>query len=212
MIISTVRQPTPDEISRQIKSLPGIYKQFESFLLKWLFVSVVLLFPFLLLGHYFPIASRIQAVYCIVCVLLSVCIVTVWTKRYKGGLGNRKQVVAMNTAPVEIVKVKTNRAIKREDPEDYGIAFYLDVLENGQQKTLYLWGQYLDDLEYENQFPNTEFEFIRKPGSDEFIDFKVSGQYFNPERTLPPFEKAVWKSGNYPVNGQVLEQTLDSIN
>ncbi|MCO5240150.1 MAG: hypothetical protein M9904_08835 [Chitinophagaceae bacterium] len=170
-----------------------------------------MLLPLLIYSRYYPVASTIQAIYSVVVVALSIYLCLRWTKKYEGGISNRKQIADINLAQIEVVKVKTNRAIKREDPEDFGIAYYLDVTDDGQQKTLYLWGQYLDELEYEKQFPNTEFEFIRNVGSEEFIDFKTTGEYFEAERTLPAFDKEVWKSGNYPLNGQLLNQTIDSV-
>lgn len=101
--------------------------------------------------------------------------------------------------------------IKREDPEDFGVAFYCAVVDNGQPKTLFLWGQYLDELEYEKTFPNTAFEFTRYVASDEFLAFKTLGHYFKEEKTLPAFDKSVWKNGSYPVNGQLLNQHFDEI-
>jgi hypothetical protein len=77
---------------------------------------------------------------------------------------------------------------------------------------LFLWGQYLDELIHDKNFPNTEFEFLRKKGSDEFISFKTLGQYFEEEKTLPPFDKKTWESGVFPLNGQILDQTIDQIN
>jgi hypothetical protein len=118
----------------------------------------------------------------------------------------------MNTDQAEHVYVKTTRAIKREDLEDFGLAFYLEVFDNGQPKTLFLWGQYLEELIHDKNFPNTEFEFLRKKGSDEFISFTTLGQYFEEEKSLPPFGKKTWESGVFPVNGQILDQTIDEIN
>jgi hypothetical protein len=211
VIISTIRNTTQEEKLGQIKRLPTAYKRFENFLLKLIFVIPLLLAPLLIYDHYRPVASNIQAVYSIIVVALSIFICLQWTNKYEGGISNRKQIVDINSAQVEVVKVKTNRAIKREDPEDFGVAYYVDVTDGERRKTLYLWGQYLDDLEYEKLFPNTEFEYVRKVGSDEFIDFKTTGQYFKAERALPAFEKDVWKSGNYPLNGQLLDQTIDAI-
>jgi hypothetical protein len=211
VIISAIREFTQDEKGRQIKMLPSLYKRVENFVLKLVVFVIVLLAPLLIYDHFKPVASDTQAIYCIVIFILAATI-TLWvTKKFEGGFSNSKQIDKIQTGQVEVVKVQTTRAIKRQDFEDFGVAYYLDVVDNGQPKTLFLWGQYLDELEYEKTFPNTEFEFIRKVGSDEFIDFKTSGQYFIEEKILPAFDKEIWKSGLYPINGQVLDQSIDEI-
>ena len=211
MITTTIRNLTQDEKQGQIKRLPGVYKRFENFVLKFIFIALVLVAPLLIYDHYNPVASDTQAVYCIVIIILAI-LITFWiSKKFEGGLTNSKQIKEIQTGQVEVVKVQTTRAIKRRDFEDFGIAFYISVVDDGRLKTLFLWGQYLDILEYEKTFPNTEFEFIRKVGSDEFIDFKTSGQYFVEEKVLPAFDKEVWKSGAYPVNGELLDKTIDEI-
>lgn len=211
MITSTIRNPTPDEKLEQVKRLPSAYKRFESFIAKLIFVVMVLLIPFLLYDHYYPVSSATQAIFSIAIVALSILLVFWRTKRYEGGLSAGKQMADISSTPVEVMKVKTCRAFKREDQEDFGSAYYMDVTDNGQRKTLYLWGQYLDELEYEKLFPSTAFEFTRRVGSDEFIDFKTTGKYFEAEKVLPAFGKEVWKSGNHPLNGQLLNQTIDTI-
>lgn len=211
MISTTIRKPTEDETQGQIKRLPSVYKRFENFVLKLLGVVFVLLAPLLIYDHFNPIPSDTQAIYCIAIVILALLIAFWVTKKFEGGLTNSKQIDDIKSRQVEVVKVQTTRAIKREDFEDFGIAFYLAVVDKGQPKTLFLWGQYLDELEYEKTFPNTAFEFIRNVGSDEFIYFKTSGQYFIEEKTLPAFGREVWKSGLHPVNGQLLDHSIDEI-
>lgn len=211
MITSTTRNFTQEEKRRLIQKLPGLYKRIESFVVKLIVIIAVLLIPLLIYDHFSSVASDIQAIYCIVIIVLAVAIAVWITKKQEGGFTNAKQINQIETGQVEVVKVQTTRAIKRKDFEDFGIAYYLSVRDNGQQKTLYLWGQYLDELEYEKQFPNTEFEFIRKTGSEAFIDFKILGQYFVEEKTLPAFCKEIWKSGAYPVNGQLLNISIDEI-
>jgi hypothetical protein len=211
VIISTIRDPTKDEKLRELKRLPSAYKRFENFVMKLIFIIPILLAPLLIYGHYHFIAPSTQAVYSAIVVAISFILSLWWTKKYEGGFSNRKQITDIHSTQIEVVKVKTNRAIKREDPEDFGVAYYIDVNDSGERKTLYLWGQYLDELEDEKLFPNTEFEYVRKVGSDEFIDFKIAGQHFEAEKILPAFEKEIWKSGNYPINGQLLNQTIDTI-
>jgi len=211
VITSTIREITQDEQELLIKQLPSLYKRVGNFVLKLIVIVMVLLAPLLIYDHFKPVASDTQAIYCIVIIILAVAIVLWVTKKFEGGFSNSKQIDKIQTGQVEVVRVQTTRAIKREDFEDFGIAYYISVTDKGQQKTLFLWGQYLDILEYEKTFPNTEFEFIRKIGSEEFIDFKTFGQYFIEEKTLPAFDKEVWKSGIYPVNGQLLDINIDEV-
>jgi hypothetical protein len=211
VIISTIRKPTQDEIKEQNKRLPSVYKRIENFVLKLIVVILVLIAPLLIYGHHNPVTSDTQAIYCIAIIIFAILIVFWITKKFEGGLTNSKQIDNIKSEQIEVVKVQTTRAIKRTDAEDFGVAFYLAVVYNGQPKTLFLWGQYLAELEYDKTFPNTEFEFIRKVGSDEFLDFKTSGKYFTEEKVLPAFDKELWKSGIYPANGQLLDLTIDEI-
>lgn len=208
MITITTRNATPKEIQELTPQLPGRYKRFENFMMGYIVVVAILLIPMLAYDRYRPVASNTQAVYCIIILVVSF-FVTRWFRNRVEGKTVTPPVIDANFR-VEAIRVKTNRAIKREDPEDFGVAYYIDITHNGQQKVLYLWGQYLDMLE-DHEFPNTEFEIIRKPGSDEFIDFIPLGTYFKEEKVLPPFDKAVWNSGSYPVNGQILNQRIDEV-
>ena len=211
MISSTFRALTQNEKKQLLKQFPSLYTRFENFVLRILFVFIVLLVPLLIYDHYNPVASDTQKVYCIVVIVLATCI-TIWmTKKLGGGFSNSKEINNIQTVQVEVVRVQTTRAIRREDFEDFGIAYYVSVNDKSQQKTLFLWGQYLDILEYEKKFPNTDFEFVRQVGREEFIDFKTLGEYFVEEKTLPPFDKEVWKKGVYPVNGQLLDMSIDEI-
>ena len=212
MITKTIRPFTEAEKKQQIQQLPSVYKRFEGFVMKLIFIVFALTIPLLVYDHFVPLSSQTQAVYCIAIVIIAI-LLTYWiTIKWEGGFSNQAHISEINTAQAEHVHVKTTKAIKREDPEDFGVAFYLEVFDKGHPKTLFLWGQYLDELVYDKSFPNTEFEFVRKKGSDEFISFKPLGQYFEEEKTLPPFDKATWDNGTFPANGQMIDQTIDQIN
>jgi len=145
MITTTIRPFTEAEKKQQIQQLPSVYKRFEGFVMKLIFIVFALTIPLLVYDHFVPLSSQTQAVYCIAIVIIAI-LLTYWI-----------------TIKWEI-------------------------------------------------FPNTEFEFLRKKGSDEFISFKTLGQYFEEEKTLPPFDKATWDNGTFPANGQMIDQTIDQIN
>lgn len=210
MITSTIRNPTEDEKNKQLKLLPNAYHRFESFILTFICIMGISITPLLMYDHYRPVESIIQGIYCIIACVASL-VISYWLRqKLDGDFSYNKQVAKIQSLQVEAVKVKTQRAIKREDYEDFGSAYYIEVTDNGQPKTLYLWGQYLDELAYKNLFPSTEFEFIRNIGSNVFIEFKITGHYFREEKILPPFPKEVWKKGIYPANGQLLDQVIDN--
>ena len=209
MITVTTRPFTYEEIKQQAKLRPSAYKRIEAFILKVVFTVFGLLIPLLLYDHFSPVPSHIQATLVIAMVVTAIILAFWFPRKWKGSDINKTSNI--HSIQAEVIHVRTSRAIKREDPEDFGVAYYLEVIDNGKAKTLYLWGQYLDVLVYEGKFPNTEFEFIRENGSDEFVEFKTLGKYFKEENSLPAFGEETWKSGKYPSNGQILEQTLDEI-
>jgi hypothetical protein len=208
MIKYTYRPITVEEKQKITTKRSSTYKTIEHFVMVLIGIVLVLDIPLLIYDHFRPVASNIQAIYCIIMVgvALSLTIrITIWGSRNR----RRQNKVIFNQ--VEVINVKTTKAVKRKDFEDFGIAFYIDVTDQGQPKTLFLWGQYLDIWEHENTFPNSEFEIVRLPNAQEFIDFKVSGHYFKEERTLPAFDKTIWQSGLYPVNGQLIDMPIDAI-
>jgi hypothetical protein len=123
----------------------------------------------------------------------------------------KKKLLEKIAGQADVMHIVTNRAIERKDPEDFGVAFYFDVLVNNERKTLYLWGQYLDMLVFDQLFPNTEFEIVHSRLNKKIIDLKVMGKHFLPEKVLPPFSKEVWETGKFPGDGQLLDITIDEV-
>jgi hypothetical protein len=202
----TVRPLTDDEAKLLNERKPSLYKVVEEYALLFIGIYVVLLIPLLLTDHFIPISSDLQFIVCIVLFFLTAFIVHRISKKYSSS--NNKAFESKKVA--EVLHVKTNRAIEREDIEDFGSAFYFEVEDEGKRKTLFLWGQYLDDVA-ENRFPNSEFELIRKADTKEFINLKLLGNYFKPEKTLPAFDKELWKSGRTHEDGQIVNTPIDEI-
>jgi len=208
MITFTTRLITAEEkLQVSIKS-DSLFKSIERFVMVLAGIVLALDIPLLIYDHFNTVASNVQAIYCITITGIALFLTIAVTKRRSRNRLRHNNGIPMQ---VEVIKVKTTRAVRREDFEDFGTAFYIDVTNEGQQKTLFLWGQYLDILNDENKFPNTEFEIVRLPNAQEFIEFKLSGYYFKEERTLPAFAKQVWQSGTCPLNGQLMDTNIEGI-
>lgn len=211
-MITISTRPLSDNEKKELKSqLPSVYKRVEEFILKTTYILIILIIPFLIINHFWQMPSVIEISYLIGILPLSLFLAYRMTQKWEGGFSNKKNLNDINKGLAEIIHVETLRAIQREDYEDFGLAFYLDVQHNKEQKVLYLWGQYLDELEYEKQFPNTEFEIVREFETKQILDIKLLGNYFAPERILSPFDKQIWKSGKYPMDGDLLDKPLDEI-
>jgi len=211
VLVRIVRPYTEQEKEKLIASLPSRWSTFESYVGRFTFVLVLLLMPLVVIDKYFPISANNQLLTLFTLALIALIIVRYTQKNYEG-IRTRKQVLAAITnGRAEVFSVKTSRAVEREDPEDFGTAFYLEVQMAGEQKLLYLQGQYLDELAWEVTFPNTEFELIRRADTHELVEVRLNGQHFKPERTLPAFPKARWQSGNVPEDGELLDGRLDEL-
>ncbi len=205
MIATTIRPYSEAEKQQLIAQLPSRYKRFENFVMTLIFALGALLLPFLILDKYFHFNSITQIIFCVVALSISVFISRRMTKHQKRG----DAIKSILAGQAEVTHVKASRAIERKDPEDFGVAFYLEVLDNGKAKVLYLQGQYLDEIE--ELFPATDFEVIRRLDNKEIIELKIIGNSFKPEKVLPAFDMEDWRRGNAPNDGDILNLRFENI-
>jgi hypothetical protein len=211
-MIKRITRPYNNKEKELIQSQkPSITKTIEEHFFLYLIVLFAFLIPFLIVNNFLKLSSVFELIVCVIILILSVFI-TIWAKdTIRKKYGNNNNSYDTENCFVEVIEVHTTRAVKRKDSEDFGIAFYLEVLDNNTQKTLFLWGQYLDILEDEEKFPNSHFEIIKRMDTNEIIDLIVKGDYFKPEKTLKAFSESEWKSESCPYDGEILEQKLDAI-
>jgi hypothetical protein len=108
---------------------------------------------------------------------------------------------ALDTGTVTVYKIRTNRVFRRKDPEDFGPHYYIDLGNEGEYKTLFIWGQYLMDFKRKT-FPCTEFELV-KTKRGQVINLIPSGQYLKPEKVLKAFSMKDYRVlGRVPDDGQ----------
>lgn len=211
MLASSVRPYTEQEKKQLIARLPSRWTRFESFTGRFIFLVGALLLPCLAIDKYYPVSTTNQLLIIFAVGLLALFITRYTQKNYEGSRTRKQVLAAMATGQAEVFHVTTNRAIEREDPEDFGVAFYLEVQVVGTPKLLYLQGQYLDELTWEKAFPTTDFVLTRRLDTHELLDIQLRGQYFEPERKLPAFTKARWQTGDIPIDGEVLDGRLDEL-
>ncbi len=187
----------------------SVWKHFENFGMKWVFASLILLFAFLLVKKFvMDISSEIELPIMIIIELIALAVVIYIMKRTGELDWNKKIESELREGEAEVIRIKTDRVVKRKDPEDFGSGFYIKLDE---KSTLYLEGQYLDELQYSRKFPNTEFEIIRTKWHNEFLEINSLGKYLKPERKLEPFTKEEYKTGNRPHDGDIIELPIDKI-
>ena len=208
MISITKRKLTDKELKQLKRQKRGeTYSAIESSVFAYIFITSVLLLPLLYIDKYYPVPSWVQGITSIVVLIIAFFITRqiLWRAPFFWKHPNEKP---LDRIEAEILYVKTTRAIMREDPEDFGPAYYLDITSaDGQPKVLSLWGQFL----YEESFPNTAFEIIRRSDTKQLIDFILHGDYFDPEHILPWFSDEILDEDTYPDYGTILEMSLDAI-
>lgn len=115
--------------------------------------------------------------------------------------------IPLKNIKAEITIIQSRRAIEREDPEDFGSGFYLAIEEEMTTKTIFLCGQYL----YSQKIPNTYIEITRRSDTKEILDVKTKGNYFPPQKIIPPFSDEDWNTENYHEDGEILNVSLEEI-
>lgn len=181
--------------------------EIEIFVMTNVMILFIGFIPLLVLRYFFVVPVEVEGWYILFLLISSV----LYYLRLRRGMRDENEK-PLSEVGVEIISVKTSRAIKRKDPEDFGVAFYLDVIDKeNEQRTLFLWGQYLDDLEYKREFPNTEFQIIRRDDTKRLMDIITRGEYFDPEKVLAPFDDELWAAGETPNNGDILQYSIDEV-
>ena len=199
-----------DEIKLLKRQKFSAWKHFENFGMKWVGLNTLFISPFLLYERFIEeVPPTTELPILVVVEILVVSLTIYWMKRW-GDFDHNKQIEKdIKTGEVEVIKIKTDYVLKRKETEDFGSGFYIRIDKN---KTLYLQGQHLDELQYSKEFPSTDFEIIRSRKNKEFLDIKSKGKYLKPARKLKPFTKEQFRSGHVHEDGEVLHIPVEEIN
>jgi hypothetical protein len=210
-MLTTYTRPFSSEETKKIDGPPtSRFDRIERIVTPSAVVSIILSAVVFMAKYELKFSDETETILLIAVVITSILLVLFVRTKFINP-ARKKRILAKIAGDAEVMHVITTRAIERKDPEDFGVAFYLDVLVDNQRKTLFLWGQHLDELVFEQVFPNTEFEIVTSRLNKRMIDFKIKGKYFRPEKVLPPFSKEVWESGKFPVDGELLDITIDEV-
>ncbi|GAA4062615.1 hypothetical protein GCM10022389_03970 [Flavobacterium cheonanense] len=122
---------------------------------------------------------------------------------------NKKVENEIKYGKAQVLNIETEKVIKRAETYDLGSGFYIKVSEN---ETLYLQGQYYDELQYSRKFPNTNFEIVRSNlTQNELIAIYSFGKYLKPEKKLKPFTKEQYEKNEVDYDGDLLNIPIDEI-
>lgn len=200
--------------SEEIKLLKSrknsIWEHFEHFGKKWIVITLILLAPLLLYEKFVgKISSDTQLLTSVPLLVISIGIVMYWMRK-NGEIGwNKKVDNEIKNGKAQILKIQTDKVYKRKESFDLGSGFYLKISEN---ETLFLQGQYLDELEYSRKFPNSEFEVVSTALTlNELIGITPLGEYLNPEKELKAFTKEQFENNDVHYNGDLLKIPIEQL-
>ncbi|CAL2055550.1 hypothetical protein [Tenacibaculum sp. 190524A05c] len=204
------RPYNPEEIKllRDRKNSP--WQHFESFGMKFIGITLVLLAPLLIYDKYISkVSSESQLIAVIPILTISVGTVIYWMKKNGELDWNKKVENEIKNGKAQVLKIQTDKVFNRKQTYDLGSGFYVKISDN---QTLFLQGQYFDELQYDRKFPNTDFEIVRtKLTFNELIDIKPFGQYLKPEKKLMAFTKEQFDKNEVHWDGDLLEIPIEQI-
>lgn len=206
----TERPYNLEEIKTLRSRKNSLWQHFENFGMKWIFITLILLAPLLIYEKVVgKVSSEIQLLTSIPLLIISIGIV-VYLMNKNGEIGwNKKVENEIKNGKAQILKIKTEKVIKRKQTYDLGSGFYIKISEN---ETLYLQGQYFDELQYSRKFPNTDFEIVKtKLNFNELIDINYFGEYLKPKKKLKAFTKEQFEKNEVHYDGDLLNIPIEEI-
>ncbi|MDC3388849.1 hypothetical protein OAX11_05005 [Flavobacteriaceae bacterium] len=188
----------------------SLWEHFENFGKKWILLTLILLAPLLLYDKFVSkVSSDTQLLTSIPLLIISIGIVIYWMKKNGEIDWNKKVNNEIKNGKAHVLKIKTEKVYKRKETFDLGSGFYLKISEN---ETLFLQGQYFDELQYSRKFPNTEFEIVRTELIfNELIDIRPLGKYLKPEKKLEAFTKEQFDNNEVHYDGDLLKIPIEQI-
>ncbi|WP_298900095.1 hypothetical protein, partial [uncultured Psychroserpens sp.] len=209
-LIKIERSYNPEEIKLLKSRKNSLWDHFENFGLKFIGVTFVLLAPLLLYDKFISkVSSETQLLILIPLLIISIGTVIYWMNK-NGEIGwNKKVENEIKNGQAQVLKIQTGKVFKRKQTWDLGSGFYIKISDN---QTLFLQGQYFDELQYGRKFPNTDFEIVRtKLTFNELIDIKSFGKYLKPEKKLKAFTKEQFDKNEVHWDGDLLEIPIEQI-
>ena len=206
----TERKYNLEEINLLKSRKYSLWKHFENFGIKLIGITILLLTPLLLYDKFVDkVSSEKQLLILIPLLIFSVGIVIYWMNK-NGEIGwNRKVENEIKNGKAQVLKIETEKVFKRKETFDLGSGFYIKISRN---ETLFLQGQYFDELQYSRKFPNTEFEIIKTNLTlNELISINSLGKYLKPEKKLKAFTKEEYENNKVYYDGELLNIPIDEI-
>jgi len=206
----TERTYNPEEIKLLKSRKYSLWQHFENFTKKWIVVIIIILSPFLIYEKFVgKVSSENQLIILIPILIISILFVIYWMNKNGEIDWNKKVENEIKFGKAQVLRIETEKVIKRNETYDLGSGFYIKISE---RETLYLQGQYLDELQYSRKFPNTEFEIVRSNLTlNELISIYSFGKYLKPEKKLKPFTKEQYEKNEVDYDGDLLNIPIDEI-
>ncbi|WP_092545133.1 hypothetical protein [Zunongwangia mangrovi] len=206
-----IERPYNSEEIKLLKSRKNsLWEHFENFGMKFIGITLVILSPLLIYDKFInKVSPETQLIVVIPLLIVSVGTVIYWMNK-NGEIGwNKKVENEIKNGKAQVLKIHTDKVFKRKQTYDLGSGFYIKISDN---QTLFLQGQYFDELQYGRKFPNTDFEIVlTKLTFNELIDVKSFGKYLKPEKKLKAFTKEQFDKNEVHRDGDLLEIPIEQI-
>ncbi len=125
MIEVTERQISDLEKKILLDRIPSQEKRAESAVMGFIVVLGIFLAPLLLIDKYwFDVPSNVQSISLIPIVAIAAYLAY---RLDKMGFDSKYITSDIEAGVVTVYNVKTNRVVKRKDPEDFGPSYYIDL-------------------------------------------------------------------------------------
>ena len=210
MIIRSERPYNTEEIDLLKSRKHTIWEHFENFAKKWLVVIFLLILPLIGYDKFIAkVSSETQLIILIPILVISILIPFYLMKKSGETNWNRKIENEITNGKAQILKIKTNKVVKRKETYDLGSGFYIKI---GENETMYLQGQLYDELQYDKKFPNTDLEISKTSlTKDDLLNIKFFGEYLKPEKKLNAFSKEDYENERVHYDGDLLNIPIDEI-